>query len=284
MVSLFVAGVPFPRESYCTSIVVLITHHGIVIGGDGKVSIEYFRSRSLPRRSFAGEKIAVLQNRIVLANAGIESLFGEKATPYSFHAMVEEVTPSLSDGMTVREFVEVLRKAILQKFVGFDVALKNAIIKREDLPPPGDMLFKYFVVGYDGKVPQAFQIDLAIDWRSLHLKEPTVIPFYPDPSRKNIMIRWVGGEKHGIIELRNPQSEVTKKAYTQIPIEIKALLGDQNLTLQQTLVLACGLLNIEAYRNRNVVGYPFTIISIPINGKLEKRTYQHSCQNGLATR
>jgi len=151
--------------------------------------------------------------------------------------------------------------------------------KKEDWTALGNTLLRFYVVGYEKGQPLGYTIHLDIDWAELHLKQPAAEVIFPIPLKKNLTIQWTGGQEHGILDLRNgvdtPQTRIVAK---QVPVELKALGEDLDVSFDRTLVLARVLLNLEVDSNPCCIGYPLTIFTIS-SDKVRKHTYANAHQN-----
>jgi hypothetical protein len=273
VLAFFASLLLFPLTVEATSIVVITTRHGIVIGADGKITLTNPGSERRPRSAGTRTKIVLVKNRIAVAQCGVESIGNGAVTPYSFDSLVEYLQSNTSPRVDVTELVVVIKRKLSQMFEGFDVMLKAGRLRRTDLPSPEDTLLQLYVAGYEHGQPLAYTVRLDIDWAALQLKEPVKSTIYPNPVRKNICITWTGGSEHGIIELASGVvTDGTRNAVKTMPIGLKALREGQDIPLGQTLALARGLLDLEVSSNPDTVGYPLTIFTIRQSGS-KKHTY-----------
>jgi hypothetical protein len=263
-----------------TSIVILTTKHGIVIGADGKIVIKHSNGNLYPPSSTIGTKVVLFGNRIVVAESGTEYIKNGTITRYSFASFVDSLQSDISPDTTVTDLVAIIKIRLSKVFNGFDVMLKNGKLTKGDLAPLGDALLRFYVVGYEKGHPLGYTVQLPIDWTALHLKTPIEQVIYPNPIKKNLTITWTGGDKHGIIDLKNGVETIqTRIAAKQVPVELKALGEDLDVSFDRTLVLARVLLNLEVDSNPCCVGYPLTIFTISPD-KVRKHTYENAQQQG----
>ena len=222
-----------------TTVIVLRTNHDIVVGIDGKTggkgASQQAGGKSLP--GAAGLKWITIDNRIVCANAGPESIPNVDAS-YSFDAMMQEIKGGVPPSVTVSNVVGLLKAKLAAKFRGFDIELQTGRVKPEDLAPPHTTLLKYYVIGYEIGAPYVYTVEMDIDWNATHLTGPIITP---QSSRKNLSLTWTGAEDRGIIELRDKTTAACKKAAIDMPQEMQALTEDTDLAAPQMLRLGCGL-------------------------------------------
>jgi hypothetical protein len=264
-------------QAHATSIVVLVTEHDIVIGADGKLILTNPRNKLQPPSVSSGTKLVLIGGRIAVAQCGIERIGNGEVTAYSFTSLMEYLQSNSSPTMTVTELVEMMKQRLSHVFVGFDSLLKSGVLKREDLPPPGDVFLKFYVAGYENGHPSVFVVNLAIDWNALHLEDPAEHALYPVSGRKNLALIWTGGSEHGIIDLlKNPKAPIISKAIHEMPLEYRAVIVDHDLTGSQLLHLERSLLDVEVQSNPDTVGYPLTVVAMQPTGVEQ---FQYSSAN-----
>jgi len=261
----------FAPRCLATSIVVITTRHGIVIGADGK-----FVTKGNPAIP-ANTKISLLPNKIVIADAGLENLNVPGGSSYSFDSLVEYLRSNASSRTSVTDMVAMTERRLSQVFESFDdTVLKSGVLKAENLPPPGNAVLELYIAGYEHGHPLAYLIELDIDWLALHLKAPVESIVCPNPARTSLCLYWTGGAQHGIVDLvMGVQTKGVQRAVDTIPVEIEALNKDQDLPLSQTVLLGHGLLDIEVEASPETIGYPLTIFAITPSGT-RKHTYADS--------
>ena len=106
-----------------TSIVILATKHGIVIGADGKIVHKDDNLRPAP--STIGTKIVPVGNRMVVAGSGITEITRGTVTGYSFASFADFLQTNVSSNTTVTDLVAIIKARLSLTFDGFDVMLKS---------------------------------------------------------------------------------------------------------------------------------------------------------------
>lgn len=264
--------------SSATSIVVLVTRHGITIGADGKIVKP--ATRRSPRTTTSGLTLFLVHNRIAIAGCGVESVGEGDIVPWDFPKFVDQLRADVSPNIKVSQFIETARQSFSNKFDGFDILLRNGALKEGSLQElQGGGFFRFYVAGYEDGKPLVSTIELDIDWQNLEHSIPAARSVYPDVGRKNLSLIWTGGNEHGIIELGIQHLAAAEQLRSKMPAEIAALVRDQDLNLIQTLRFDRALLDFEVERNRNMVGYPLTIITIPGRGSPRSYTYRAKNQH-----
>jgi hypothetical protein len=266
----------FPHETEATTVVMIITHQNIVIGADGKTISADTVSEFHPGTLGTAKKIALIENRIAIAQAGSESLRVGEVTIYSFSSLVQYLQSNSSSKTTVAEIVVEIKQRIPQMFCGFDILLKTGLVKREAIPPPGNILLQFYVAGFEQGHPVAYLVQSDIDWSALHLNDPAESTLYPNsnPERKHSNIFWIGGKEHGIVDLKTgTRTDQTRTLINKMPTEVKTLLEDEDITLGQMLLLERGLLDLEVTSNPDTIGYPLAIFTIT-ESKAEEYAYK----------
>lgn len=275
-IALLIAMWLLVADAGATSIVLITTKQGIVIGADGKVVNTHPNSQFSLSPASTKMKIVIVGGRVAVAQCGVESIGNSTTTPYSFDSVVEYLQSNISPQTGVIDTVELVKRRLSQVFDGFDVVLKSGALKRDALPPPGDTFLLFYIAGYENGRPMVYSVRLDIDWTTLHMKAPIESVVAPVPGRKNISLTWTGGPEHGIIELtRGIHTDKTEIAASKIHAEIAALHNDIDIPLCRSLAMARVLLDLEVSSNPDSVGYPLTIFTIS-QGGIDKYSYANA--------
>jgi len=259
-----------PFQCYATSIVVLVTKEAIVVGVDGKETISH--TQPLPSSSGTATKGFLLHGRIAVATAGNGGIRQGSNVRYSFIPFIEEVESRLEPTTTISDAVDFLKDHLTQRLTWVDGLLESKAIRPEHFDF-SDRLFDYSVAGFEAWIPKVFIIELDVNWDELSLKNPRVTQFDPFKEFENLFPLVLPGKGNGYEELFQPNSSTRQSAIARFPVEIVALLNDQELTVDQTKRLARILLQIEIESDPTTVGFPLTIMTIPMQGAAAIDTY-----------
>ena len=260
-------------QSSATTLVIIGTRHGVVIGADGKTVQLETHGQFQPESSAVRTKIVLIGNRIAIADVGIDSIGNGTATFYSFSSLVKYLQSKTSPQITIKEVVALIEREIPLMFHGFDDAmLKSGLLRRDSLPPGGDTLLQLYIASYVRGNPQVYRVNLDIDWNALHLTDPIETTVYPTPRRQNLSLDYIGGPR-GISALGTQiNTDQIRIAWQNMPIELNALFQDSDINLDQMLTLTRGLLDLEVQSDPITYGYPLTIYALGESGP-KKYTY-----------
>jgi hypothetical protein len=269
---------------YGTTVVTLVTAHGIVICADGKVTQggNDPAPRKLAISEQTSQKSFLIQERNAVSHTGIIELTdvyeikGNRRVraniPYSAGRIITEVRREFSPLFTTAKLADLIRNKLITAFAGFDVLLNSGSLRPEMLPPPHDLLTEFTIAGFDGETAHVYSVGVDINWRSLsHAVEP-IRPIYPG-IRKNLSLT-IAGHSDAIVELWNNRSGIAaRQLEATLPLEYGALQGDRDLEIDHMTILARALVILQIQRSPQAVGYPLTVITIPKSGRTTTRSY-----------
>lgn len=280
VIALICAFLLWPCNCRGTAIVILVTRHGILVGADGKMTVTETGLNQKTVNSAIHRKVSILNNRIVVAHAGIVAMKPIKSkgmTAPKRYFSVPNVIRELRNRTSALEgptaVSQTLTKILTADLSGLDPMLISGIINPSDIPAPHEVLTQFYVAGYEGETARVFNVLVEIDWRSMTHKV-TNVPLHPS-QRRNLSLYSIGGTDKGIIELLRPESATAKEAIVTMPVEMSALHYDTDLNVAQMVNLARGLLAIEIKKNPDSVDYPLEILTIIPNQKTETQTFSH---------
>jgi hypothetical protein len=255
--------------SSATSIVAVGTRHGIVIGADAKIMSIDSNGRLVPHPPVR-TKVALIHNRIAVANAGLEL-----NNFYSFTSLLEYLESHTSTDETVTGITKTISDRLTQLFDGFDDALKADKTARESIPRDGSYL-TIFVAGYENNRPAMYSVILNINWNTLHLEAPASACWC---NQRNLNFWFAGGGPHGIHDVlgkTDPPTIQERMVLPKIEPEIEALALDKDIEVGQSLILTRAFLDLEVLSNPNKVAYPLTIFVILPSGDVRKHIYNQA--------
>ena len=158
-----------------TTVVALVTKHGIVIGADGKVT-QASNSISPSNGTLPnGQKVFVIQDRFAVYHGGMVSIradilnAGKRVPvniPYSVSRIIGDVKKEASPMFTLARIAESLRQKVILQFEGFDVLPQSGSFRPEHLPPPHTSITVFAVAGYDGQTPRIYEVGVDMDWKA----------------------------------------------------------------------------------------------------------------------
>src|SRR5260370_29085620 len=82
------------------------------------------------------------------------------------------------------------------------------------------------------------------------------------------------GQHVALSEVGDQNSETHKKAVARLPLEYESVDAGKGLTLGQASNVVRVLLGLEAEANPMFVGFPLTVVTIPLTGSGSVATYQ----------
>jgi hypothetical protein len=264
-------------ECYATTIVTLVSSHGIVVCADGKELIGIGTSSP---SEIPGRKVFVIQGRFVISHGGIRNFrvrerrdkTNRTRVAFSSDQVISEVQREASPMLTVAGVADMIRTKLISEFLNFDILPRSGSFRPEYIPAPHVIITELSVAGYDGQSPHVYEIAVEMDWAAHAHRVPPVRSQYPD-QRKNLSL-YITGSNSGILELLDHNSATFQAATATMPTEITALNQDRDLGVPGMVVLARGLVAIEVNRDPQHVGYPFTVVSVPKRGQITTQIYQ----------
>jgi hypothetical protein len=248
-------------EAHATCVVLLISPSYIVLGADGKGTINsYLKAQKTKTTTI--EKTYFIQDRIAVAQCGTEGLADKQGHfYYTFPSFLQDIQKSAPADITVSQLVKLIEGKLPQMFVPFKRSLVQGRVNKKELPQPSDTLFRIMIAGFENGHPEAFLIDLPIDWKGLQVEAPTARRIYPNET-KNITAFVFGGD-HGVADLwggsTNPALAEQEQKH---PAEYRALLKDMSISTAAMLTLDHSMLDVDVKYDPEFVGYPLKILTI----------------------
>jgi hypothetical protein len=279
------AVVLLPLRCAATTIVTLITTHGIVICADGKVT--EVTSKSSPNApatdAGTGEKLFVIQDRFVVEHGGIKNFHLSEGSgknrsiliPYSSDRIVSELRRDASPMFTVSRVAELISAKLVEEFKGFDILPQSGSFRPEHLQPPTHRVITEFTIsGYDGQTAHVYGVGVEMDWKALAHRVTPVTTLYPEQEKRKYLSTFISGHSDAIMELYQRSAQGSRQFAAKWPLEYSALGNERDLEIDGMIVLARALLSVQIARSPNDVGYPLKVIVIPKDGRIRSESYK----------
>jgi hypothetical protein len=246
-----------------TTVVVIVTASGIVIGSDGQMTEGLGEHRPLRGQLV---KTILVQDHIAITGTGLENASNGQITAYDFRTWMERVQETLPPNISVESFVAVVERESAQVFIGFDVMLTRGVYRQKDPLENCEGLIQYVIVGYDNRIPRVFVVQYYIDWTRKTLIGPKRHVIHPQEGGAVDFAYGGFGVTQALAGLTNPKSFAYKHAMAHCPAEFKVLLARGNLSLAQSDRLVRTLVDVEKQTNPEAVGGHTAVVTIPPYG------------------
>src|SRR6202171_1384310 len=242
-----------------TTVAMVITPNGIVIGADGR-TIKLGGNQRKPGTDSA-KKLAVIQNRLVIASLGLQRPGNGAVMPYDFTSWLSRIEQRLMNSHpSSKERVHV-------HLLGFDVILKGGTMTRTDPLEDSYPLVDYVIAGYKDKRPMVLVIHFYVDWERQTLIGPKRISMHPaQGASRDSFGMYSFGFNWAISNLTNPNSYAYRQAVALAPLETKTLLAYEDLSIEQAKRSIRVLIDIEKQVEPTVVGGDTMIVEISTDG------------------
>jgi hypothetical protein len=249
-------------DVHATCVVLLISPTYIVLGADGKGTINHLEDQKYKRKTTIIEKAYFIQNKIAVAQCGVEGLTDKQGSfYYTLPSFLEDIQSSAAVDITVSQFVGLIERKLPGMFGPFKRSLALGRVDRRELPQPSATLFRMVIAGFEKGHPEAFLIDLPIDWKGLQVQAPIARKVYPNDT-KNITAFVCGGDR-GVVDLWAGITNPALAEQEQVnPVEYRALLKDMNLSTDAMLTLDRSMLDVDVKSYPNLVGYPLKTLTL----------------------
>lgn len=252
--------------AHATSIILLITQHDIVIGADGKVVLID------PKRGLQGhgtlQKVAGIQNRIVVAQSGEEMMPGDVGYEYSFDVLVRALRRNIKSDTTIEEVVYLVKLALSRPLPHFQDLLTKGLINPQLTAGPRqeNLLMTVTVAGFENHHPVVYIVQRGVDWKQLLVKEPSSRRVYPDDSTGR-KVTLQGTTNKGVSDLQKGAATAANREEVQrLPLEYRAMTKDEDLSREQLILLNRSLLDLDVKGSPEDVGYPLTVVAVNPKG------------------
>jgi hypothetical protein len=219
--------------AHATSIILLITQHDIVIGADGK-TVRLDLKRGVQGHGTM-QKVADIQNRIVIAQSGQEMIPGTVGYEYSFDVLVRAITRNIKMDTTIEEVVYLVKLGLSQPLPHFEDLLAKGLINPQLIAGPRqeNLLMTVTVAGFENHYPVVYIVQRGVDWKQLRVREPSSRRVYPDDSRGR-KVTLQGTTNKGVSDLyKGATTTAIREEMQRLPLEYKAMSKDEDLTREQ---------------------------------------------------
>jgi hypothetical protein len=149
------------QSGFATTLVVLVSGNAIVFGADGKgVHTRVQNSNVVPVATNAFEKIAILQNRILVSTAGIGRISGA----YDFNTWITSLP--IAENASIEDVAAIIRKMckpIFEREWNYELRRGNTPITNlsgdKSLP-----VVSYYVAGNEFTGPRVYLVEIYVNW------------------------------------------------------------------------------------------------------------------------
>jgi hypothetical protein len=250
-----------------TTVVYVVAPEGIVIGADSKLvgtSLGGNMSEPLP----GVRKIAVIQNRLVVASVGIDvaEVWGKKENrivfSYNFQTWIARIEKTCPHDVSVSAVTQLIKSESEKTFKDAAQFFVNdpARLRGEDVG------IEYLVAGYENRSPVVNYVHFKFDWNNMRLNGPIVERTYPGDKVL------VFGKREITDSMGDPKSQPYKELLSVIPNELPKIVADQSLNRNEAVASCIAVLKYETKHNEATVGPPYIITVISPFG-LSQKTY-----------
>ncbi len=268
---------------FATTVIVVVTRSGILIGADGKINAVCTDARAACIDETAPiSKVSLVQKRFAIAAVGlvradIRADDGRPLFVYDFQTWLEEIEDRLCHDVTVFELSRIVKREYTQVLAGLQQAIRNRLITYDD----PNLTPLYVVVGYESGVAHAYGIKADVDWAHQQLRYPVVAHLFPVRARRVDYGLRVIGHKSALQDFCDPASPVHRRISLRFHKLARYCLG-QDLSLTEARSLIVELLKVQAEHDRDGVGPPYSVITIkkPLTRRPDRSAHQHPARVG----
>jgi hypothetical protein len=256
-------------QSFATSVVIVSTSNGIVIGADTK-GVGAGGPNTIV-------KVTLLKKKLMVACLGNERVQrSDGLLVYDFPTWISEIDKRMSAKISVRKLADEIKKQVPIAFAAFAASIKTGNVTKEKYPSitAEGYFIEYVVVGFEKGKPTGYRIFVKINWDSKSFEAPQQVPLEMNSGpRRNL---WVDAEgfKGAIDKVSSANSEQYKKLALRVPREAPAVRVGDYLSLDESSNVVRALLGMEAEGEPKTVGFPITVVSVPVDGEGETPTYK----------
>jgi hypothetical protein len=256
------------QASFATVLVVLVSGNAIVFGADSEnIVTEIHESHYSPIGTGTVEKIAIIQNRLLVSTNGIGSISGI----YDFNTWIKSLP--IANNTSVENAATIIKKKAGPLFKKeWDWQVSHGRTPFTNLSGEKSLPWvSYYVGGNEFAGPVVYLVELYVDWTKNRLKAPIITLIYPPPKGvtqyKNILARHNGVKGGGIDQLNTDGSNIQRKYLKLYNREVGAAIYDEPLDVGGLAKLARILLTVEIEVSPKRFSFPIKICSaIPGQG------------------
>jgi hypothetical protein len=258
-----------------TTILVIITPTGIVIGADSKMIAEDFGGYSAPLPA-PGAKVFPIHKRIAVATVGIGKMVlttmdDRPLVSYDPDVWFSEIEKETPKDVTVGGLTEIVKNKSRRTFSSLGTLVNNGAYNQSH----NLNTFEYLIAGYENGVPSVQRIYFEFDWAHKKLIGPTYNVILPQPDARVDFGFHPAGETSAIEDIINRKldSPSYREIMAAVPAELNMLLARKDLTTKQSTALLHAMLRAQAKCTPQYVGPPYVISLITKNGFGETVSY-----------
>ncbi|MBV9888337.1 MAG: hypothetical protein JO119_17465 [Acidobacteria bacterium] len=227
-----------------TTVVAIVTPHGIVIGSDAKTLLTENR---VPTASGSRpSKVELVKDRILVATAGFFAGGG-----YEFHDWINKVSRNLPGDVSVQDFVSALNRESAKEFQNFG-PLATGKLARPPFSPSYDIFVQYLVAGYEGGFARMLEINFFVDWKKKFIGAPktNVVPI----SSEDLVSIHLIGERGALNDIRDGDSYSHKQALRIAPGAFAKIFSGEEITECEAVLAAGAIVRIQETATPSKVG------------------------------
>jgi hypothetical protein len=251
---------------WATTVVVVVTPNAIIVGTDSKNLGSNFGGITSGGRLPREDKIAIIQNCLVVATADIAALnlfsdHGRKrAVSYDFTKWIAQVDKQCPTNVSVSILTSIVETESRIAFRDVGKAIAGGAFDRKK---SSQFFVEYFVAGYDAGIATVNRVYFQINWNDLRLEGPLTQPIRPrHDARVNENFN-VFGWNDVVYELNNRESDGYKEMLAFIPNELPKILSGKVLSISEADSVVLAVLRWENKHHAAFVSPPYVIITIP---------------------
>jgi hypothetical protein len=260
----------FPVPLGATTIVLIVTPYGMVIGSDSKMfTTNVLGSDSSRVGEGSTKKFVIVQDRIIVASLG-HSDIQRGSAHYNFLTWMEKLQTNLPDGISVDDLTSTIQAESAKVFAEITTALQRGIIKRHEPTETCGDFVRYVIAGYQGGAPRIQIVQYYVNWDEERLIGPQVILLDPDKQTVgNFRIHYLG-IREALTNVLNRDSYAYKQTMINSPKAFRDLLAHRNVPLNETIALARAFIAVEEKISPDDVGGRIRLVKVLPNGRADE--------------
>ena len=240
-----------------TTVVYVTSSCGMAVGADGKIG-----------PAGTAVKIALLKQRLVVADLYYERATSGGAVVYDFPTWVKQIDNSTDADISVSGLAQVIKTQMTSTFRFASEAIKDGTLTKEKAATWGaeTYLVQYVVAGYEHGVPLVYSLTLMPDWDAKTVNGPfEVVLKKVEPKNTALDFGW-RGRGTGLNLINTANTEPERKLNALIKAELDLTHSGHCLASEHLSNVARAMLVIETEYDPHYVGFPLTVIALSKNG------------------
>jgi hypothetical protein len=248
---------------FATTVILVVTRSGILIGVDGKVkAVCTDASAPCIDDSPPITKVSLVQKRFAVAAVGllradIMAADGKPVFVYDFQTWLAQIEDRLLLDVTASELSRIVKDEYKKPLVGLERAIRDRIITHDD----PNLTPRYIVVGYESGVANAYSIKADVDWEHHLITYPVVAHLFPVRGGKVDYGLSIIGHKSALNDFCDPASPVNRRISQRFH-KLARFCSGHDLSLREARSLIVELLMVQAEHDGEEVSPPFRVITI----------------------